>query len=927
MRIDKTAGARIIIKIELKRQMIKQNKKKVLVLIDSNALIHRAFHALPPLTKKDGTPTGAVYGYALTLLNVLEQIKPDYIAATFDLKGPTFRHDKYEHYKATRKKAPDELYAQIPLVKDLLRSYGIEIFEKEGFEADDVIGTLAKKGNLGVPEGLRKVIVTGDMDALQLVDDDVSVFTLRKGIKDTVIYDETAVKARYELSPAQIVDYKAIRGDVSDNIPGVKGIGDKGATNLLKEFGNLEGVYKNLEKVSAKAMRKKLEEGRELAFLSHELATIRVDVEFDFDLEKCSVGTLRTDRLAKFFREMEFYALFKKIGGSGNGGAEEMEQENNFGKIAVSIAKNKSEIQKIVEQAKKQKQISISGLSVDDKFFDPKVLGFGVSVDGKNATFIDKTWVGELREILLDEQIQKIGYNSKFEMQLVRNLFGKTFTKNIFDVQIAAYLLDSSSANELEKLIFSEFGAELENKVTRKGQASLLDDTTEMQEKETAEKAIWQMRLQRHYKTELEKISKEQHIKDGASLKKVFEELEMPVVKVIAEMENAGIKVETQMLNDISVFAQTELDGLEEEIHKHAKEKFNVNSPSQLAVILFERLEIPTKDVKKGKTGFSTAAGELEKIKDLHPIIRLVGRYRELFKVKTTYTDALPKLVESDGRIHAHFNQAVAATGRLSSSDPNLQNIPKKGELAKMIRNSFVCEKGKILVSADYSQIDLRVAAHLSGDLKMIETFEKGRDIHRATAAWVNGIPEGDVTDKQRSEAKSLNFGILYGMGLYGFMQDSGVSRDRAKFFIDEYTKTFSKLKEFIETVKASTRETGFVETEIGRRRYIPGINSSNAMVRSAAERTAVNLPIQGLAADIMKLSMLGAEKDLLNKYNKEKVTAQMILQIHDELVFEVDEEIADEFAKDLKRSMEGVYKLKVPLIVEVSKGKNWGEL
>jgi DNA polymerase I len=905
--------------------MVKQNKKKTLVLIDSNALIHRAFHALPPLTKKDGTPTGAVYGYALTLLNVLEQLKPDYIAATFDLKGPTFRHEKYELYKATRKKAPDELYAQIPLVKDLLRSYGIEIFQKEGFEADDVIGTLAKKGNLGIPEGLEKVIVTGDMDALQLVDDDVSVFTLRKGIKDTVIYDEDAVKARYGLSPAQIVDYKALRGDVSDNIPGVKGIGDKGATNLLLEFGDLEGVYKNLEKVSAKAMRKKLEDGRDDAFLSYELATIKVDVELDFDLKKCSVETLQTEGLAKFFKEMEFYALFKKIGGNGN--MEEESGSSDFEKVAISIATDKKEVQKIVQQIKEEKLVSISGLSTGDKFFDANVLGFGVSIDGKNGVFVDKSLVSELEEVLLDDEIQKIGYNFKFDMQLARSLFGRTFAKNIFDVQIAAYLLGASNGNELEKLIFSEFGAEFENKVTKKGQASLLEDTTQTQKQETAEKAIWQIRLQRRQAVELEKIAKEQNLENGASLKKLFEELEMPVVKVISEMESAGIKVETQILNDISVFAQTELDALEEKIHEHAGVKFNINSPSQLAVILFERLEIDTKDVKKGKTGFSTAAGELEKIKDLHAIIPLLGRYRELFKVKTTYTDALPRLVEEDGRIHAHFNQAVAATGRLSSSDPNLQNIPKRGELAKMIRGAFVSEEGKILISADYSQIDLRVAAHLSGDPRMIESFERGDDIHRATAAWVNGVSASEISDKQRSEAKSLNFGILYGMGLYGFMQDSGVSRDRAKFFIDEYMKTFSKLKEFIEEVKESTKENGFVETELGRRRYIPGINSSNAMVRSAAERTAVNLPIQGLAADIMKLAMLGAEKDLLDKYNKKEILAKMILQIHDELVFEVDERIADEFAKDLKTSMEGVYKLKVPLIVEVSRGKNWGEL
>ncbi len=902
-------------------------KKKALVLIDSNALIHRAFHALPPLTKKDGTPTGAVYGYALTLLNVIDQLKPDYIAATFDLKGPTFRHKKYDQYKATRKKAPDELYQQIPIVKELLRSYGVEIFEQSGFEADDVIGTIAKRGEFGGDEKIEKIIVTGDMDALQLVDDDIKVFTLRKGIKDTVIYDETAVKERYKLSPKQIIDYKSLRGDASDNIPGVKGIGDKGATNLLIEYGDLEGVYKNIENIPAKAMKKKLIEGKESAFLSYYLATIVTDMDFEFDLEKCEFGRLQKDGLARFFRDMEFYALFKRLGGieggvSGKGEVVEKKQKE----VEVSIIENGDKLERIVSDIKKKKSFSISALTVDNRFFKPEVIGFGISLDGDKGYFVKMELVQGLRGIILDEEIEKIGYNLKFDMQVSKNIFNETFSKNIFDVQIAAYLL-GSSGKDLEKMAFSEFGMEFENKVTKKGQASLLDDTTETEKLESAEKAIWQIRLSKNYKSDLEKISKQQKLKKDASLKKVFEELEMPIVTVLSEIEAAGIKVQTQILDDISVFAQSELDGLEKEICRQADERFNVNSPSQLAVILYQKLEISTKDVKKGKMGFSTAAGELDKIKNLHPIIPLIEKYRELFKIKTTYTDALPRLVEDDKRIHAHFNQAVAATGRLSSSDPNLQNIPKRGKLAKMIRGSFVSEKGTIFVSADYSQVDLRVAAHLSEDPRMIETFKSGKDVHRATAAWVNDISEEEVTDKQRSEAKSLNFGILYGMGLYGFMQDSGVSRDRAKFFMDEYMKTFSKLKEFIEKVKEQTRADGFVETEIGRRRYIPTINSHNAMMRSAAERTAINLPIQGLAADIMKLSMIAAQKDLLGKYNKEKTLVKMILQIHDEMVFEVDKGIVDEFEKDLKESMEGVYKLKVPLVVDVSRGENWGEL
>lgn len=909
----------------------KEGIKKTIVLIDSNALIHRAFHALPPLTKKDGTPSGAVYGYALTLLSVLDQLKPDYIAATFDLKGPTFRHEKYDQYKATRKKAPDELYAQIPIVKEMLRSFGIEIFEKAGFEADDVIGTLAKKGNLGIKEGLHKVIVTGDMDALQLVEENVEVFTLRKGIKDTVIYDTEGVKERYNLTPTQIIDYKSLCGDASDNIPGVKGIGAIGATKLLVEYGTLEGVYENIDKITAKAMKKKLEEGREDAFLSYDLATIRTDVKFDFDLAKCSTESLDKNGLANFFKEMEFFTLFKRMGGVGdldeNGTKEDKPLNKEELEVKVDVIENKEDLEKIIETIKKDKLVSISSLASEGRFHESSCQGLGLCVNGKKGYFVKTGLIDELKEVFLDESIKKIGYDFKKDIQILEKELEIELRGDFFDTQIAAYLLDASTKIELEKLVFKEFGVELENKVTKKGQASLLDDTEELKQKEAAEKAIWQMRLKGRQEEELEKVSKGQVLKEGASLMKVFTELEAPVIRVISEMENAGIKVKKQTLEDLSEFTQNELDRLEGQIYSYVKTEFNINSPSQLAVVLYDELEIPTKDIKKGKTGFSTAADQLAKIKELHPIVAFIEEYRELFKVKTTYADALPKLVEEDGRIHARFNQAVTATGRLSSSNPNLQNIPKHGKLANLIRSAFICEEGKVLISADYSQIDLRVAAHLSGDPKMIEIFQSGKDIHSSTAAWVNDIPQDEVTDKQRSEAKSLNFGILYGMGLYGFMRDSGVSRQRAKFFMDEYMKAFSKLKDFIEGVKELARSNGFVETELGRRRYIPAINSQNAMMRNAAERVTVNLPIQGLAADIMKLAMIATWEDVMKKYNKQKQKVRMVLQIHDELVFEVDEDITDEFEKDLKKSMESVYKLKVPLIVDVSRGKNWSEL
>ena len=912
--------------------MAKKNKK-TLVLIDSNALVHRAFHALPPLSKKDGTPTGAVYGYALTLLSVMEQLKPDYIAATFDLAGPTFRHEKFEDYKATRVKAPDELYEQIPLVKKMLEAYGIPIYEKQGFEADDVIGTLAKNKKLN--GDLQKIIVTGDLDALQLVDNDVEVFTLRKGIKDTVTYNTEKVKKRFDLDPEQIVDYKALRGDASDNIPGVKGIGEKTATELLKKYKTLDSVYKNIEKItSPPSLRKKLEEGKKSAFLSRELAEIKIDVPVEFDLADCGIEGLDAEKLANFFQQTEFYSLYKRMKGgqttpessyATSGQADKKEQK-------LEIIHNQKKVDQLISKIEKKKTFSFDVLASDEKYYNAELSGVGIAISGGEAFFVSAEYIHNFKKIFVDKKIEKIGFNVKFDLEMFwKNWFGlddkklpqKIYSQeiekaeNFFDVQLAAYLLGKSGAGELEKLIFEEFGAGLENAVTKSGQGNLLNDTGETQQKEAAEKAAWIFRLYDEYKNSLEK--------EGGT-KGVYEKLEEPLIKILAKMEIAGVKMEKEILKKVSQETEKEIGKLEKKIHKLAGEEFNINSPIQLAPILYEKLQIPTTEIRRGKTGYSTGADELRKVRDLHPIISLIEKYRELFKIKTTYADALLGLVEDDGRIHAHFNQAVAATGRLSSSDPNMQNIPKRGKLADVIRSAFVSEKGKIFVSADYSQIDLRVAAHLSDDPKLIDAFEKGKDIHRATASWVNGIPEEKLTDKQRNEAKSLNFGILYGMGIYGFMRDSGVSQKRAKYFIDQYMKTFSGLKGYIEKTKEFAQENGYVETEMGRRRYIPNIKASNVMIRRAAERMAVNLPIQGLAADIMKLAMVQAE-ELLKKYNKQKVRIALVLQIHDELIFEVDEGVAKKFSRDIKKTMESVYKLKVPLVVDVTSGSNWKQL
>jgi DNA polymerase-1 len=922
-------------------------KKKTLILIDSNALVHRAFHALPPLSKKDGTLTNAVYGYALTLLSVLDKFKPDYIMATFDLKGPTFRHEQYEEYKATRKKAPDELYEQIPMVKELLKAFNIPIYEKQGFEADDIIGTLAKDQTIN--GGLQKIIVTGDLDTLQLVDEHTKVFTLRKGLNDTVIYDVEQVRARYGLEPSQMIEYKALRGDQSDNIPGVKGIGEKTAVELLLKYHTVDGVYENIEYIASKAVRKKLEEGKEKAYLSRQLATIDTKVPLDFSLEQAAAHDYDKQELLKFLKEMEFFSLAKrlsseavKVADKKNSGKKEdlrfeksIENEKDLPELKlVEIITTEKQLKDLIKLIREKKQLAVYFLADSEKYYHAEVKGAGIYISGDSddkSYFLPVAFMDVFSELLLDDQVCKFGYNIKFAKELLKKRLGeeKNF-QNIQDVQIVAYLLSAGNVNDIEKLIFQEFGAELKYKVLKKGQMSFSDVSDSQEEKEAAEKAFWVAQLWKVYEERLKQISTAQTagLKRGRlfeTLGGLYEKMEKPLIDILAEIEMAGIKVDKNILEQVSAYAQEELKKLEQRIYAYAGNTFNINSPSQLAVVLYEKLAIPTFDIKRGKTGYSTDAEQLAKIREQHPIVNLIEQYRELFKIKTTYTDALPLLVEDDGRIHANFNQAVAATGRLSSSDPNLQNIPKRGELAKLIRKAFVAEKGFVFVAADYSQIDLRAAAHLSRDERMIEAFKTGRDIHRATASWVNGIEESKVTDEQRREAKSLNFGVLYGMGTYGFMRDSGVSRERAESFIKQYMQSFSGLKQYLDETKKFADKYGYVETELGRRRYIPNIKASNRILRNAAERMAINLPVQGLSADIMKLAMIAVEKDVLKKYKREDV--KMILQIHDELIFEVKKELEDQFMREVKVVMEGVYNLQVPLVVEVESGKDWSEV
>lgn len=886
--------------------------KKKLILIDSNALIHRAYHALPPLTTKKGELVNAVYGFTSVLLNVLNRFQPDYIAAAFDLKEPTFRHKEFKEYKATRIKAPDDLYEQIPRVKQIVEAFNIPIIEKEGYEADDLIATFARRTEKLYPE-VEIIIVTGDLDALQLVNGKINVFALRKGVSDSKLYDEKAVRERYGLEPGQMIDYKGLRGDTSDNLPGVKGIGEKTAAELLRKYKTIEGVYKNLPEIK-EGIRKKLEKDKLQAFFSKRLARLVDNVPVDFDIEKCRAEDFNRVKVINLLRELEFFSLLRRLPGYENY-VKDVQEESGEKREAMKIEWRKAKTGEI-------SQIKSPTSVVTDGEIGEALKGIAVSSDPKSAFYVSEI-DGKIKEVLGNKKIKKIGHDLKREWRIL-DAAGIKLEGIDFDVQLAAYLLNSGTVLAWEDLVFQELKVMVEKDDKKAGQATFVFREDEKHAKRLCERAVYNFILKKKLEKKLEEVSHQQISEGkGKTIKDLFEKLEMPLIRVLAQLEKTGIKINPVVLRGISAKLDRRVEKLEKEIQKLAGKNFNVNSSIQLREVLYEKLRIPTKDIKKGKTGFSTASSELQKIKNLHPIINKIEEYRELFKLKTTYLDRLPNLADEKSRIHTTFNQAVTATGRLSSSEPNLQNIPIRTELGQLIRTAFEAEEGYKLVSADYSQIELRIVAHLSGDVRMITTFLSGEDIHTATAARVNKVEIDKVTDRMRRAAKALNFGIIYGMSVFGFSQSAGVSQDEAKEFIRKYFENYPQAAQFLEEVKVLAREKGYVETELGRRRYLPEINSTNVQLRNQAERMAVNMPIQGLAADIIKLAMIEANKLINQKYPQ----ARMILQVHDELLFEVSEENVEEFAKDIKVVMESVYKLSVPLVVEVRIGDNWGEI
>lgn len=886
-------------------------KKEKLIIIDGNALVHRAFHALPPTMKtKSGQMTNAVYGFVTILFKVLKEIKPKYAAVTFDVAKKTFRHEEYKEYKATRTKQPDELYEQIPIVKEIVKAFNIPIFEKAGFEADDLIGTITKK----IDGSVEKIIVTGDMDTLQLVDEDTKVFTLKKGVKDTITYDISAVKERFSgLGPEQMIDYKALRGDPSDNIPGVKGIGEKGAMELLNKYKSLENIYKNLNKIKG-SLKDRLANNKDNAFLSKKLATIIRNIPIDISLSACALADYRRQDVIAVLQKYEFKSLLSQLQNvpqfkpqqSLFAAAEPVNEDYHL----VNTQKKFLEFEK---KLKKQKLFALDTETNSLNFIDAKIVGASFSWQKGEAYFVLAEYISQLKNILENNDYRKIGHNIKYDWHVLENA-GINLQGVIFDTMVAAYLLNPGSRqNSLDKLAFSEFGYEMMSydKLTGKGkqQISIYDVDKEKLNFYACEDADYTWRLYEHLNPELK----------NKKLFKLFTEIEMPLIGVLKEMERNGVIIDEKFLQKMQKKLARRIKEIEAEIYKLAGTKFNIASPQQLKEILFEKLNISSVEIKKIKTGLSTAAAELVKMRNEHEIIPLIEEYRELTKLQSTYVEALPKLINpGTKRLHTSFNQTITATGRLSSSDPNIQNIPIRTELGNEIRKAFIAPPKYKILTADYSQIELRIIASIADDKKMIESFKKGEDIHTRTAAEINDVPLDKVTKELRRAAKSINFGIIYGMGAYGLSQDAGISQYEAQEFIDKYFAMHKDIKKYLDQTKDFARRQGYVETLFGRKRYTPDINSGIFSVRQAAERMAVNMPIQGTAADLIKMAMI--------KFQNSKIDAKMLLQVHDELVFEVAAEKAEKIGRQIQKIMANIYQLKCPIEVHINIGNNWEE-
>ncbi|OIO34334.1 MAG: DNA polymerase I [Candidatus Omnitrophica bacterium CG1_02_40_15] len=901
-------------------------KKEKLFLIDGNSYCYRAFYAIKELSNSKGRPTNAVYGFILMLKKLMEKEKPAYLAVAFDLKGPTFRHKQFEDYKAHRKPMPDDLVSQIGLIKETISGYNIPIFEKQGFEADDILATIAKKIS---QQGIDVYIVTGDKDMLQIVDKNIKVYSAHK---DGLIYDNEMVRERFSgLGPENITDFIALAGDAADNIPGVRGIGEKTAIELIKEFGSMDNIYKNLDKIRSEPRRKMLSEQEDSARISKELAMVDLNVPIEIDIAGMAVKSPDSEKLLVIFKELEFKNFARDITSCDS----DVHKEARYKTITSLIdfknfireLKGKSEFVLDTETTSEQPmEAKLVGISFCWKEGEAYYVALGSTPNhslrsgtghGLKAEGVDlEMAIKELKPILEDEKIKKIGQNIKYDKLVLLN-YGIQLKGISYDTMIASYLLNPSRMSHGLDTIAFEY---LDHKMTSidellgAGKKRVTMDMVDIEKVSmySCEDSDVTMRLKNIFEKEIFK----------KELETLFDNIELPLVDVLSDMEKNGIKIDVDFLKEASSEMEIELSGLVKDIYQIAGEEFNINSPKQLSRILFEKLGLPI--VKKTKTGASTDVEVLEKLSSLHSLPKELLRYRELSKLKSTYVDALPELInKKTGRLHTSFNQAVTATGRLSSSNPNLQNIPIKTEEGRKIRKAFIGEKGNFIMSADYSQIELRMLAHLSKDPELIAAFEKDRDVHSHTASLIFGVDEKEVTPEMRSNAKTVNFGIIYGISAFGLSKSLGIDPGSAQQFIDSYFERYPAVRVYMEDKIEEARSAGYVTTLFNRRRYIPEIKTGGMRERQQAERIAINTPVQGSAADLIKIAMI----NIYRVMKKENLKSLMTLQVHDELVFEVPRDELDKMKELVKEEMEGAVKLLVPIKVSVQYGKNWLEM
>jgi DNA polymerase-1 len=898
---------------------VAKGQKPLLLLFDGNALVHRAFHALPPLTQsKTGELVNAVYGFASTLLKVFADFKPTHWAVAFDRPTPTFRHEMFEEYKAQRPATPEELKSQIKKVHQLVEAFHIPVFEIDGFEADDVLGTLSRQAD---EQGVETIIVTGDADMLQAVLPRVKALTPRRTFADTVLYDEKAVEQKYGIKPEQLADLKALVGDVSDNIPGLPGVGEKTATKLLQQYGSLQGIYDHIEDVTPDKLQDTLREYRTQAFQSKELSTIVKDVPIKLDLKTCQVSHYDRNEVARLFQELEFIKLLPRLPQIQAEGAQPAA-------VKCHIVNTEAALEQLIGELEAVQGLAIEVETTGEKAMMADLVGIAISPSRGEAFYLPLGHQGLnqppqlpltrvtawLKPILGNVNIGKISYNGKYAMAVLAGC-GVQIEGLNFDPMLAAYLLGEKSLG-LKALAFNKLGTEIVTPAELTGTGKKQSSLSLLEASRIAGHACASVAIVWSLKESLETELRQQ------GLWQLFTEVEMALIPVLAAMESHGILLDTKLLREMSLEIGRELLRLEKEIYGSVGHQFNINSPQQLGRVLFEDLRLPQS--RRTKTGYSTDASVMEALRGVHPVIEFILEYRQLSKLKSTYVDALPALINrKTGRVHTNFNQTGTATGRLSSTDPNLQNIPIRGEIGNKIRKAIIAPPGAYLLSADYSQIDLRVLAHFSQDSGLIAAFTQDEDIHATTASKIFGIPADEVTPEMRRNAKTVNFGVVYGMSDYGLEQATDLNREEASQFIALYFEKYPRVKEYIEATKEQARKLGYVRTVLGRRRFLPEINSSNRMVKEAAERMAINAPVQGSSADIIKIAMINIHREI----EKKNLKSKMLLQIHDELLFEVPEEEVEEIKSLVNKLMPRAVELRVPVKIDIKLGRNWGQM